>query len=157
MGTTLQFSRFMSKSSLSNYIHFQNQFEDTLGWMGHEERKILMLFPLTCIGFVPLTLKGWQLKQWPGKQNKSMNCCHTLSIDCIQGKEANRSFCKMSHYPFKRSYHHHFFSYNHFAICDLCNRNMALSFWNHTEPLSQCAMVYEYIRPGIIVTGFQNT
>ena len=28
----------------------------------------------------------------PGEQNRSMGCCHTLAIDCLQGKESNMYF-----------------------------------------------------------------
>lgn len=42
-------------------------------------------------------------KQWLGKQNQSIGCCHTLSINCLQGKETNtsvRQFVIWVNYPF---------------------------------------------------------
>jgi hypothetical protein len=54
------------------------------------------------MGLVPQMPKCFSMcaKNAPGKQNECTDCCHTLSIDCLQGKETNVSFCKWVNYPF---------------------------------------------------------
>jgi hypothetical protein len=53
---------------------------------------------------IPENICMWKQCQ---KLNRSMNCCHTLSIDYLQGKETNVSFCNLSELSFYLVYQWH--------------------------------------------------
>jgi hypothetical protein len=70
------FSHIMSKSFESNY---------NLLW-SWTKSLIDMIWKM----LISVPWLHWDLcKQLPGKWNQTMDCCHTLSIDCLQGKETN--------------------------------------------------------------------